>query len=74
MVCSTYTSKRCNDFWNTPRYALIDLNLPPKIKDEEFEEMWLGIHEALMEINVMVVGGHTGIYEGTDYPMVGDLP
>lgn len=54
-----------------PRYALIDLNLPPKIKDEEFEEMWLGIHEALMEIDVMIVGGHTGIYEGTDYPMVG---
>ncbi|BFI76920.1 AIR synthase family protein [Sulfurisphaera ohwakuensis] len=54
-----------------PKYALIDLNLPPKIRDEEFKEMWLGIHEALNEINVMVVGGHTGIYEGTDYPMVG---
>ncbi|BCU68846.1 hypothetical protein KN1_01430 [Stygiolobus caldivivus] len=33
--------------------------------------MWLGIHEALKEIDVMVVGGHTGVYEGTDYPMVG---
>ncbi|BAK54625.1 AIR synthase family protein [Sulfurisphaera tokodaii] len=54
-----------------PKYALIDLNLPPKIRDEEFKEMWLGIHEALNEINVMVVGGHTGVYEGTDYPMVG---
>ncbi|TRM98303.1 AIR synthase [Sulfolobus sp. E1] len=54
-----------------PKYALIDLNLPPKIGDNEFEEMWIGIHEALSEIGVMVVGGHTGIYEGTDYPMVG---
>ncbi|MEM3515573.1 MAG: AIR synthase family protein [Saccharolobus sp.] len=54
-----------------PRYALIDLNLPTKIKDNEFEEMWIGIHEALNEIGVMVVGGHTGVYEGTDYPMVG---
>ncbi|WP_218260216.1 AIR synthase family protein [Saccharolobus shibatae] len=54
-----------------PQYAVIDLNLPPKIKDEEFEEMWIGIHEALKEIEVMVVGGHTGVYEGTDYPMVG---
>ncbi|BFH72123.1 AIR synthase family protein [Sulfurisphaera javensis] len=54
-----------------PRYALIDLNLPPKITDEDFKEMWLGIHQALEEINVMVVGGHTGVYEGTDYPMVG---
>lgn len=54
-----------------PRYALIDLNLPPKIKDEEFKEMWIGIHQALAEIDVMVVGGHTGVYEGTDFPMVG---
>jgi len=54
-----------------PRYALIDLNLPPKITEEQFKEMWIGIHEALEEINVMVVGGHTGVYEGTDFPMVG---
>jgi len=54
-----------------PRYALIDLNLPPKISDEEFKEIWIGLHEAMKEIGVMVVGGHTGVYEGTDYPMVG---
>ncbi|MEM4047648.1 MAG: AIR synthase family protein [Metallosphaera sp.] len=54
-----------------PRYALLDLNLPPSMTDEEFKEMWRGIHEALLEINVMVVGGHTGRYEGVDYPMLG---
>jgi len=54
-----------------PKYALIDLNLPPKISDEQFREMWIGMHQALEEINVMVVGGHTGVYEGTDFPMVG---
>lgn len=54
-----------------PRYALIDLNLPVDMKDNEFEEMWLGIDEALKEIDVMVVGGHTGKYEGTGYPMLG---
>ncbi len=54
-----------------PKYALIDLNLPVDMKDSEFEEMWLGIDEALKEIGVMVVGGHTGKYEGTGYPMLG---
>ncbi|ABP95126.1 AIR synthase related protein domain protein [Metallosphaera sedula] len=54
-----------------PRYALLDLNLPPSMTDEEFREMWVGIHEALLEIGVMVVGGHTGRYEGVNYPMVG---
>jgi len=54
-----------------PKYALIDLNLPPKITDEQFRDMWIGMHQALEEINVMVVGGHTGVYEGTDFPMVG---
>ncbi|MEM0322036.1 MAG: AIR synthase family protein [Thermoprotei archaeon] len=54
-----------------PRYALIDLNLPPKIGEEELRDMWVGVHEALKEIGVMVVGGHTGVYEGTDYPMLG---
>ncbi|BFI74338.1 hypothetical protein YN1HA_4360 [Sulfurisphaera ohwakuensis] len=33
--------------------------------------MWIGIREALKEIEVMIVGRHTGVYEGTDYPMVG---
>ncbi|MCG3110048.1 Thiamine-monophosphate kinase [Metallosphaera sp. J1] len=54
-----------------PRYALLDLNLPPSMTDQEFKEMWIGIHEALLEIGVMVVGGHTGRYEGVNYPMVG---
>ncbi|EWG07943.1 MAG: AIR synthase-like protein [Candidatus Aramenus sulfurataquae] len=54
-----------------PQYALIDLNLPPSMTDEEFEEMWKGISDALKEIGVMVVGGHTGRYEGVNYPMLG---
>ncbi|MFB6490980.1 MAG: AIR synthase family protein [Thermoproteus sp. AZ2] len=54
-----------------PQYAAIDLNLPPSIADEELEELWSGIHEALAEIGVAVVAGHTGRYEGVDYPMVG---
>ncbi len=54
-----------------PQYALVDLNLPPTMTDEEFKEMWEGMSDSLREINVMVVGGHTGRYEGVNYPMLG---
>lgn len=54
-----------------PRYALIDLNLPPSISDDELREMWIGTSDALKQINVGVIGGHTGRYQGTDYPMLG---
>jgi hydrogenase maturation factor len=54
-----------------PRYAMIDLNLPPSMTDEQFKEMWIGMHEAMKEIGVMVTAGHTGRYEGVDYPMLG---
>lgn len=49
-----------------PRYALLDLNLPPDMSDEQFKEMWIGLHEAMKEIGVMVVGGHTGRYDGVN--------
>jgi len=55
----------------SPQYALIDLNLPPSMTDQEFEEMWKGISDSLKEIGVMVIGGHTGRYEGVNYPMLG---
>ena len=54
-----------------PQYSLVDLNLPTSMTDEEFEEMWKGISDYLKDIGVMVVGGHTGRYEGTNYPMPG---
>jgi hydrogenase maturation factor len=54
-----------------PKYVMIDLNLPPSMTDDELKDMWIGIHEALKEIGVMVVAGHTGRYEGVSYPMLG---
>jgi hydrogenase maturation factor len=54
-----------------PQYAAIDLNLPVSMTDEQFAEMWEGLHGAMAEIGVSVVAGHTGRYEGTDYPMLG---
>jgi Hydrogenase maturation factor len=54
-----------------PQYAAVDLNLPVSMTDEQFAEMWEGLHGAMAEIGVSVVAGHTGRYEGTDYPMLG---
>lgn len=54
-----------------PSYALIDLNLPPKMGDEELSQMWSSMSKYMREIGVSVVGGHTGRYLGTDFPMIG---
>ncbi len=52
-------------------YMTIDLNLPRSITGEQFERMWTTIHEESEKLGVSIVTGHTGRYEGCDYPMVG---
>ncbi len=54
-----------------PKYLFIDLNLPMKMTDEEFKYMWLGIHKECKNLGISIVAGHTGKYEGIDYPMIG---
>jgi hydrogenase expression/formation protein HypE len=52
-------------------YMTIDLNLPRSITAEQFERMWTTMHTECEKLGVAVVTGHTGRYEGCDYPMVG---
>ncbi|MDZ7262477.1 MAG: AIR synthase family protein [candidate division KSB1 bacterium] len=54
-----------------PTYMTIDLNLPMSISREELERMWNTIHRESEKIGMAIVAGHTGRYEGCDYPMVG---
>lgn len=54
-----------------PRYMTIDLNLPRAISREEFEAMWLAVHRACEDLGIAVVTGHTGRYDGCEYPMIG---
>ncbi|WP_216476006.1 AIR synthase family protein [Caldisphaera lagunensis] len=54
-----------------PKYLFIDLNLPMKMTDDEFKEMWLNIHNECLKLGISIVAGHTGRYEGIDYPMIG---
>ncbi|MEM2235181.1 MAG: AIR synthase family protein [Desulfurococcaceae archaeon] len=54
-----------------PKYLFIDLNLPLSMTDEEFRELWLGIHRECLKLGITIAGGHTGRYGGVDYPMIG---
>ncbi|MEM0195995.1 MAG: AIR synthase family protein [Thermoplasmatales archaeon] len=54
-----------------PMYMAIDLNLPKRMKRDEFEFMWKGISDECKNLGISIVAGHTGKYEGTDYPMIG---
>ncbi|MGQ5515876.1 AIR synthase family protein [Halococcus saccharolyticus] len=54
-----------------PTHLSIDLNLPPEITDEEFEQVWKTFDAEATELGVNVVTGHTGRYAGCTYPMVG---
>jgi hydrogenase expression/formation protein HypE len=53
------------------RWMAVDLNLPPEITDDELTALWDGFHRACEGIGVAVVTGHTGRYDGCNWPMVG---
>jgi hydrogenase expression/formation protein HypE len=54
-----------------PAYMTVDLNLPLSLEREPFERMWKTMHSECDKLGVAIVTGHTGRYEGCEYPMVG---
>lgn len=54
-----------------PRFAIVDLNLPPKMSDEVLTSYWKSFHETCVELGLSIVGGHTGRFEGCDYSVIG---
>jgi hydrogenase maturation factor len=54
-----------------PRWMTIDLNLPLGIDKEQFAALWRAMHAECESLGIAVVAGHTGRYQGCDYPMVG---
>lgn len=54
-----------------PGYITMDLNLPLSMTREEFEALWTVMHRECEKIGMAVVSGHTGRYEGCEYPMIG---
>jgi hydrogenase maturation factor len=53
------------------RWMTVDLNLPPTIDDDELAQLWDAFHRACRDLGIAVVTGHTGRYDGCQWPMVG---
>jgi hydrogenase maturation factor len=49
----------------------IDLNLPMSITRDDLEALWSTMHRECDKIGMAIVSGHTGRYEGCNYPMIG---
>ncbi len=54
-----------------PTHITMDLNLPLSITREEFETLWNVMHRECDKIGMAIISGHTGRYEGCEYPMIG---
>ncbi|NIR46917.1 AIR synthase [candidate division KSB1 bacterium] len=54
-----------------PNYITLDLNLPMRITRDELEALWSMMHRECEKIGMSVISGHTGRYEGCEYPMIG---
>lgn len=53
------------------RYMTADLNLPPSLSDEDLATLWRAYAKACDDLGIFVITGHTGRYDGCDWPMVG---
>ena len=53
------------------RWMSVDLNLPPSMSDADLAALWDAFHRACEDLGIAVVTGHTGRYDGCDWPMVG---
>ncbi len=54
-----------------PEYMTICLLLPPGIDFELFEGIWKQISEECDNLGISIVGWHTGVYPGIEYPLNG---
>lgn len=54
-----------------PTYITIDLNMPLSINRDDFEILWGVMHQECDKIGMSIISGHTGRYEGCEYPMIG---
>lgn len=54
-----------------PAYVVVDFNLPPQMRDSEFQRYWTVFDKEFRKLGAMIVGGHTGRFEGSDYTIIG---
>jgi hydrogenase maturation factor len=56
-----------------PRYMTYTLLMPPETKQEDFRTIVDAIHRAALELDIAIVGGHTGYYPGFAAPTIGGV-
>lgn len=56
-----------------PRYMTYSLLMPPETKEEDFRSIVDAIHRAALELEIAIVGGHTGYYPGFAAPTIGGV-
>src|SRR3989442_4854189 len=55
----------------SPRYVMLDLNLPPDLSDQVLSLYSKSINKTCLQLAVSILGGHTGRFEGCDYSIIG---
>jgi hydrogenase expression/formation protein HypE len=56
---------------HSPKYAMLDLNLPPDLSDQVLSRYWKSINKTCLLLGVSILGGHTGRFKGCDYSIIG---
>jgi hydrogenase expression/formation protein HypE len=56
-----------------PKYMTYSLLMPPDTSDDDFRTIVDAIHEAAVELEIAIVGGHTGYYPGFAAPTIGGV-
>lgn len=56
-----------------PRYMTYTLLMPPETRDQDFRIIVDSIHRTAVELEIAVVGGHTGYYPGFAAPTIGGI-
>ncbi|MGZ4905028.1 MAG: AIR synthase family protein [Halobacteriota archaeon] len=56
-----------------PRYLTYSLLMPPDTKEADFRTIVDAIHSAALELEIAIVGGHTGYYPGFAAPTIGGV-
>jgi len=56
-----------------PMYMTYTLLMPPETKKEDFEIIVDSIHKTALELDITIVGGHTGYYPGFATPTIGGI-
>jgi hydrogenase expression/formation protein HypE len=56
-----------------PEFALYSLLMPPGTSREDFDRITESIHQAAMELDIAIIGGHTGYYPVVTVPIIGGI-